>query len=255
MRRLFLLIPIPVAAIVFWPRHQSRTEARHSVHVSRSVAWTPISVPLPRRSPPRPQADAIAYGMELSEALRANPALADEIIERFDGDEETLFQTARALIPYMNETRARRLLAKPRRDLALYALLGRADLAPVETFRSDPEPSVRAVAAFVLSEVVDRLAERGEILQLARTYVETGTDELKVESMDLLASAGLEPNDIALIQRTYENGSPAVKIGAVRALAAGGAPPELVRSYLQRLADDPAVPHETRDAIAQTLGR
>lgn len=255
MKRLLLAVPIAGAVIAFWPRCADRTEAPHAVNVSRPVAWTPVSFPLPRRSLPRPKADAVAYGMDLSEALRTNPALADELIERFDGDEETLFQTARALAPYMNESRARRLLARPRRDLALYALLGRPDLAPVQIFRSDPDPHVRAVAAFVLSEVVDRLPRRGEILQLARIYVQTGTDELKIESMDLLASAGLQPDDVALIERTFENGSPDVRLGAVRALAAGGAPAELVRNYLHRLADDPALPAEMRDTIARTLGR
>ena len=167
-----------------------------------------------------------------------------------------MFEIARELNRSMTPDRAhaaiRILRAAPMRSVGLHAVLGRREVRPavIEFFLRDADPAGRATAAFLLQEIPEGLP--AEVLEAARRNVLDAPDALRVESMELLAAAGLNEGDARLIASTPAASAFEVRIAAARALAAGRAPVAILRSYLESLAADPSLPEEARNAALAT---
>lgn len=248
MRKLW---PVPLllavaAAAAFWPSPATEARTRRATAVETAV--------------PEPVAEARSGWARFAEAsvrtLRSEPAPDAEIARLGeDLDPETMFEVARDLQRRMTPERARAAAAilrgAPRRDVGLHALMGRREVRNevMDFFLNDPDPAVRATAAFLLQEIPQGLP--AAVLDQARRNVREAPDVLKIESMELLAALPLSEDDAKLIASA--TGSPEVRIAAARALAAAKAPAEILRPVLESIASDPSMAPEAREAATDSL--
>jgi hypothetical protein len=191
--------------------------------------------------PPKPpvvEAPRSAWSRFAEATARTLTRKAPESVLAADLPPEQMFEAARELQARMTPTLARRcaeiLRTAPRRAVGLHALMGRREVRAdvIDFFLRDPDPEVRATAAFLLQEIPEGLP--AEVLEAARANVRSAPDALRVESMELLAASGLTPEDTQLILEVGTAASGEVRIGAARALAAGKADRSKVLELMPR---------------------
>ncbi len=257
---------IVIAAIALWPSPKPgpRTPIPH--HATEAEASSPESDAWARFA----QAAAQKMSGDRLSDDRIRTALTRESFELIAGDVPealmlvgedldvySMFRLARELnrvmTPHQAKVAAALLRGAPGRATALYALLGRREVREevVDFFLRDADPNVRSTAAFLLQEIPEGLSS--EVLDAARANVKDAPDDLKVNSMELLAAAGLTDADTQRIAAVPPGASSEVRIGAARALAAGHADPTVVRPILESLAADPSLSAETRRSAAEAL--
>lgn len=254
-----LAIGAVVATIALWPRAKTSAPARSSAPPSETTeaapepdAWARFAEAAARKiseAPPSGNRIRTALTRESFELSAADvPEALVLLVENLDAD--SMFRLARELNRVMTPDQAKSAAAllrdAPERATALHALLGRREVRDevVDFFLRDADPGARSTAAFLLQEIPEGLS--AEVLDAARANVKGAPDELRVNSMELLAAAGLNDADTQLIAAVPPGASPEVRIGAARALAAGHADPSVVRPILESLAADASLPAEVR---------
>ncbi len=219
-----------------------------------------------------PDADPVAYRLELEALLRRDPTRAVDVARllanAMDADDgPLLFQTALALGPHADaETTAVLLAAIDGADPAarphvVFALRGAStpevDRALTDAYASDATLEVRAQAAFVLSERMQRIdpEERARILEVARAGIASDDPRTRAAAADVLGGAPLQPTDRDLLSGIVARGAdPGQRLVALRALVTAGADVAELRDELTAIAADPSQPDDLRD-LAGRLAR
>lgn len=261
-----LVLGAVVAAIALWPQAKTAAPSRSPSPRASTIesapesdAWARFAEAAARRISGAPPSGGRIRAALTQESFELTAADVPEALALLGEDLEadSMFRLARELNRAMTADQAKAAAAilrtAPGRAVALHALLGRREVREevVDFFLHDVDPNAQSTAAFLLQEIPEALPP--EVLDAARANVRNAPDELRVNSMELLAAAGLTDADTHLIAAVPPGASAEVRIGAARALAAGHADPAVVRPLLESLAADPSLPAETRRSAAAAL--
>jgi hypothetical protein len=176
----------------------------------------------------------LEFGVELFLLLSGNPDLAYEVAKLFarEKDKDTLFQIAKNLGGFLDEKTMDFMLNQLmngdelHRMMAVFSFLG--NTAPeiisvmINTFLKDESELVKAKAALYLQEATGNISYKQKeiIKQAAKEYVYTATaQDLRVQSIDLIASADMTLEDYYFIEHVAETEQdPILRIHALKAI-------------------------------------
>jgi hypothetical protein len=176
----------------------------------------------------------LEFGVELFLLLSRNPDLAYEVAKLFarEKDKDTLFQIARNLGGFLDRNTLDFMLEQftkgdeIHRIMAVFSFLGHDNpeiiSVMINAFLKDESELVKAKAALYLQGATKNISQQDKetLKQAAKDYIYSATtQDLKVQSVDLIASADMTPEDYYFIEHVAETEQdPILRIHALKAV-------------------------------------